>query len=75
MGSVNDYSWELVDDGTLDTVIRVTLIRDSEIGKNGEIHIVRFDSEFMRLEDGSIDEDFLIDELELWADQLAESRV
>ena len=72
---MEDYTWELVDDGTMDTVIRVTLIQDSDIGKEGETHILRFDSECVRSADGCIDEDAMVDELETWADQIVASRI
>ena len=72
---MGDYAWEIVDDGTMDTVIRVTLTRNSDIGKDGEVHAVRFDSESVRMTDGSIDEDSMAFELDRWADHIAESRI
>jgi hypothetical protein len=37
-----DYTFQIVDDGTLDTVVRVEITRASEIGEVGDIHVFRF---------------------------------
>lgn len=48
-----DYKIEIVDDGTLDTVLRVE-----------SIHEVRFDSEYARTETGGIVEQAITDAIE-----------
>jgi len=72
MGKNNkDYKWELIDDGTLDTVIRITLKRDSDIGKKREVHELRFSSEYVRdefTEGGALKTDLIDDEVEMWAE-------
>jgi hypothetical protein len=73
----NGYMLSVVDDGTLDLLVSVALLRDSEIGEQGEIHIVRLHSEsfyMWRNADGSVDMDAINSEIDLWADHMAESR-
>ena len=74
-GGCSEFWWELIDDGTMDDVIRITLVGDSDIGNHGEIFVVRFSPYAIRDENsGRIEHELVTSELDRWADEIIESR-